>query len=79
LLSDRGFHSSNVIRPDDLKMKTHNLRGLRAIIENVFSNAGVCRFKIIRDKLNYSPEYSALIIRACYQLTTLLNNSLRKE
>jgi hypothetical protein len=66
ILSDRGFFGSNVIRPDDSEIKKYNLRGFRAVIENVFGNASILRFNILKSKIETNPYMSSLIIRACY-------------
>jgi hypothetical protein len=79
VISDKGFHGSQVIRPDDNRIKENDLQGVRAIIENVWSNGGVGRFRILKNKLNHSLEINCLIIRAVFEVSTLLHNSLRKN
>lgn len=76
LLSDKGYRNEFLIRPDSLVSKTN--RGIskkRSIIENVFSNRFIGRFKVLSKKSKSSPEFHSIIIRACFELNQLLNNN----
>jgi hypothetical protein len=79
VISDKGFFGSQIIRPNDPRIKENDLEGLRSIIENVWSNGGVGKFNILKHKLNHTLEMNVIIIRAVFELSTLLHSSLRKN